>query len=107
MRQFRVTWLIGGHAANMATQKIHLKYAFMILKFQLMRSADEFQSQPSISASVPAPNVMCNSMFPVEDVFRQMDFPSESSSNQSFSQLRVEARCQVYTFQEDSQSLNL
>ena len=45
---------------------------------------DEFRSQPSISASVPAPNVMCNSMFPVEDVFRQMDFPSESSSNQSF-----------------------
>ncbi|XP_043324162.1 zinc finger protein 638 isoform X3 [Cervus canadensis] len=45
---------------------------------------DEFRSQPSISASVPAPNVMCNSMFPVEDVFRQMDFPSESSNNQSF-----------------------
>nr|XP_058935720.1 zinc finger protein 638 isoform X6 [Kogia breviceps] len=45
---------------------------------------NEFRSQPSISASVPAPNVICNSMFPVEDVFRQMDFPSESSNNQSF-----------------------
>uniref|UniRef100_A0A8C3VU42 Zinc finger protein 638 n=1 Tax=Catagonus wagneri TaxID=51154 RepID=A0A8C3VU42_9CETA len=45
---------------------------------------NEFRSQPSISASVPTPNVICNSMFPVEDVFRQMDFPSESSSNQSF-----------------------
>ncbi|KAF6107228.1 zinc finger protein 638 [Phyllostomus discolor] len=44
---------------------------------------NEFRSQ-SISASVPAPNVICNSMFPVEDVFRQMDFPSESSNNQSF-----------------------
>nr|KAF6430573.1 zinc finger protein 638 [Molossus molossus] len=45
---------------------------------------NEFRSQQSISASVPAPNVICNSMFPVEDVFRQMDFPSESSNNQSF-----------------------
>uniref|UniRef100_A0A8D0ZDL6 Zinc finger protein 638 n=2 Tax=Sus scrofa TaxID=9823 RepID=A0A8D0ZDL6_PIG len=45
---------------------------------------NEFRSQPSISASVPTPNVICNSMFPIEDVFRQMDFPSESSSNQSF-----------------------
>ncbi|KAM4866954.1 zinc finger protein 638 isoform 1-T1 [Thomomys bottae] len=45
---------------------------------------NEFRSQQSISASVPTPNVICNSMFPVEDVFRQMDFPSESSSNQSF-----------------------
>ncbi|TKC33848.1 hypothetical protein EI555_005959, partial [Monodon monoceros] len=45
---------------------------------------NEFRSQPSISGSVPAPNVICNSMFPVEDVFRQMDFPSESSNNQSF-----------------------
>ncbi|XP_008577364.1 PREDICTED: LOW QUALITY PROTEIN: zinc finger protein 638 [Galeopterus variegatus] len=44
---------------------------------------NEFRSQ-SISASVPTPNVICNSMFPVEDVFHQMDFPSESSSNQSF-----------------------
>nr|XP_031532336.1 zinc finger protein 638 isoform X5 [Vicugna pacos] len=45
---------------------------------------NEFRSQSSISASVPAPNVICNSMFPVEDVFRQMDFPNESSNNQSF-----------------------
>ncbi|XP_016058093.1 PREDICTED: zinc finger protein 638 isoform X2 [Miniopterus natalensis] len=45
---------------------------------------NEFRSQQSISASVPAPNVICNSMFPVEDMFRQMDFPSESSNNQSF-----------------------
>ncbi|XP_022359955.1 zinc finger protein 638 isoform X5 [Enhydra lutris kenyoni] len=44
---------------------------------------NEFRSQ-SISASVPTPNVICNSMFPVEDVFRQMDFPGESSNNQSF-----------------------
>ncbi|XP_030892192.1 zinc finger protein 638 isoform X4 [Leptonychotes weddellii] len=45
---------------------------------------NEFRSQQSMSASVPTPNVICNSMFPVEDVFRQMDFPSESSNNQSF-----------------------
>lgn len=45
---------------------------------------NEFRSQQNISASVPTPNVICNSMFPVEDVFRQMDFPSESSNNQSF-----------------------
>ncbi|XP_021568391.1 zinc finger protein 638 isoform X3 [Carlito syrichta] len=45
---------------------------------------NEFQSQQRISASVPTPNVICNSMFPVEDVFHQMDFPSESSNNQSF-----------------------
>uniref|UniRef100_A0A8C6QTU4 Zinc finger protein 638 n=1 Tax=Nannospalax galili TaxID=1026970 RepID=A0A8C6QTU4_NANGA len=44
---------------------------------------NEFRSQQSISASVPTPNVICNSMFPVEDVFRQMDFPRDSS-NQSF-----------------------
>ncbi|XP_042555734.1 zinc finger protein 638 isoform X1 [Dipodomys spectabilis] len=45
---------------------------------------NEFRSQQNISSSVPTPNVICNSMFPVEDVFRQMDFPSESSNNQSF-----------------------
>ncbi|EPQ08706.1 Zinc finger protein 638 [Myotis brandtii] len=45
---------------------------------------NDFRSQQSISASVSAPNVICNSMFPVEDVFRQMDFPGESSNNQSF-----------------------
>ncbi|XP_037663300.1 zinc finger protein 638 isoform X1 [Choloepus didactylus] len=45
---------------------------------------NEFRSQQSISASVPTPNVMRNSLFPVEDVFRQMDFSSESSNNQSF-----------------------
>ncbi|KAG8518692.1 Zinc finger protein 638, partial [Galemys pyrenaicus] len=45
---------------------------------------NEFRSQQSISASVPAPNVICNSMFPVEDVFRPLDFPSETSNNQSF-----------------------
>ncbi|XP_074052012.1 zinc finger protein 638 isoform X1 [Macrotis lagotis] len=40
----------------------------------------EFQSQQNISA----PNVICNTMFPVEDLIRQMGFQSESSSNQSF-----------------------
>ncbi|KAI5145755.1 hypothetical protein MUG91_G58n68 [Manis pentadactyla] len=45
---------------------------------------NEFRSQQSISGSVPTQNVICNSMFPVEDVFRPMDFPSESSNNQSF-----------------------
>ncbi|XP_006862969.1 PREDICTED: zinc finger protein 638 [Chrysochloris asiatica] len=45
---------------------------------------NEFQSQQSISASPSSSNVICNSMFPVEDVFRQMDFPSESSNNQSY-----------------------
>ncbi|XP_056669926.1 zinc finger protein 638 isoform X8 [Monodelphis domestica] len=42
----------------------------------------EFQSQQNISVS--APNVICNTMFPVEDLIRQMGFQSESSSNQSF-----------------------
>nr|XP_020036528.1 zinc finger protein 638 isoform X2 [Castor canadensis] len=45
---------------------------------------NEFRPQQGISASIPTPNVICNSMFPVEEVFRQMDFPSESSNNQSF-----------------------
>uniref|UniRef100_A0A287D2T6 Zinc finger protein 638 n=1 Tax=Ictidomys tridecemlineatus TaxID=43179 RepID=A0A287D2T6_ICTTR len=45
---------------------------------------NEFRSQQSISASVPTPNMICNTMFPVEEVFRPMDFPSESSNNQSF-----------------------
>ncbi|XP_042636773.1 zinc finger protein 638 [Orycteropus afer afer] len=43
---------------------------------------NEFRSQQS--TSVPASNVIRNSMFPVEDVFRQMDFPNESSNNQSY-----------------------
>ncbi|XP_055452290.1 zinc finger protein 638 isoform X1 [Psammomys obesus] len=42
---------------------------------------NEFRSQQSTTVSTP--NVICNSVFPVEDVFRQMDFPGESS-NQSF-----------------------
>ncbi|KAF3826687.1 hypothetical protein GH733_009212, partial [Mirounga leonina] len=41
---------------------------------------NEFRSQQSISASVPTPNVICNSMFPVEDVFRQMDFPNRKKA---------------------------
>ncbi|XP_054975672.1 zinc finger protein 638 isoform X3 [Sorex araneus] len=44
---------------------------------------NEFRSQQNISSSVPTPNVICNSVFPVEDVFRPMDFPNESG-NQSF-----------------------
>ncbi|CAO2605672.1 Zinc finger protein 638 [Lemmus lemmus] len=39
---------------------------------------NEFRSQENISATVPSPNVTCNSVFPVEDVFRQMDFPALS-----------------------------
>ncbi|XP_076423152.1 zinc finger protein 638 isoform X5 [Peromyscus maniculatus bairdii] len=45
---------------------------------------NEFRSQQNISATVPSSNVMCNSVFPVEDVFRQMDFPGESSSQSFF-----------------------
>ncbi|CAO2605671.1 Zinc finger protein 638 [Lemmus lemmus] len=45
---------------------------------------NEFRSQENISATVPSPNVTCNSVFPVEDVFRQMDFPGESSSQSFF-----------------------
>ncbi|XP_075839753.1 zinc finger protein 638 isoform X9 [Microtus pennsylvanicus] len=37
---------------------------------------NEFRSQENISATVPSPNVTRNSVFPVEDVFRQMDFPA-------------------------------
>ncbi|XP_038176774.1 zinc finger protein 638 isoform X7 [Arvicola amphibius] len=39
---------------------------------------NEFRSQENISSTVPSPNVTCNSVFPVEDVFRQMDFPALS-----------------------------
>ncbi|MEJ1286844.1 zinc finger protein 638 [Cricetulus griseus] len=35
---------------------------------------NEFQSQQNISATVPSSNVISNSVFPVEDVFHQMDF---------------------------------
>ncbi|KAL6079843.1 hypothetical protein STEG23_008689, partial [Scotinomys teguina] len=45
---------------------------------------NEFRSQQNISATVPSPNVICNSVFPVEDVFRQMDFPDDSSSQSFF-----------------------
>nr|XP_048272470.1 zinc finger protein 638 isoform X12 [Myodes glareolus] len=45
---------------------------------------NEFRSQENTSATVPSPNVTCNSVFPVEDVFRQMDFPGESSSQSFF-----------------------
>ncbi|KAL1768272.1 zinc finger protein 638 isoform X1 [Sigmodon hispidus] len=45
---------------------------------------NEFRSQQSVSTTVPSPNVICNSVFPVEDVFRQMDFPGESSSQSFF-----------------------
>ncbi|XP_038176772.1 zinc finger protein 638 isoform X5 [Arvicola amphibius] len=45
---------------------------------------NEFRSQENISSTVPSPNVTCNSVFPVEDVFRQMDFPGESSSQSFF-----------------------
>ncbi|XP_041535713.1 zinc finger protein 638 isoform X6 [Microtus oregoni] len=45
---------------------------------------NEFRSQENISATVPSPNVTRNSVFPVEDVFRQMDFPGESSSQSFF-----------------------
>ncbi|KAH0515920.1 Zinc finger protein 638 [Microtus ochrogaster] len=45
---------------------------------------NEYRSQENISATVPSPNVTRNSVFPVEDVFRQMDFPGESSSQSFF-----------------------
>lgn len=45
---------------------------------------NEFRSQQNISSSVPTPNVIRNSVFPVEDVFRPMDFPNESSKQSFF-----------------------
>uniref|UniRef100_A0A8C2QML6 Zinc finger protein 638 n=1 Tax=Cricetulus griseus TaxID=10029 RepID=A0A8C2QML6_CRIGR len=45
---------------------------------------NEFQSQQNISATVPSSNVISNSVFPVEDVFHQMDFTGESSSQSFF-----------------------
>ncbi|XP_012969617.3 zinc finger protein 638 isoform X3 [Mesocricetus auratus] len=39
---------------------------------------NEFRSQQNISATVPSSNVISNSVFPVEDVFRQMDFTALS-----------------------------
>nr|BAC31439.1 unnamed protein product [Mus musculus] len=45
---------------------------------------NEFQPQQSISATVSTPNVICNSVFPGGDMFRQMDFPGESSSQSFF-----------------------
>ncbi|XP_019503180.1 PREDICTED: zinc finger protein 638 isoform X2 [Hipposideros armiger] len=73
-----------GHASKYGYTEDPLEVCIYDPEFPTDEIKDEFRSQQSISASVPAPNVICNSMFPVEDVFRQMDFPSESSNNQSF-----------------------
>lgn len=73
-----------GHASKYGYTEDPLEVCIYDPEFPTDEIKNEFRSQQSISASVPPPNVMCNSMFPVEDVFRQMDFPSESSNNQSF-----------------------
>ncbi|KAF6321951.1 zinc finger protein 638 [Rhinolophus ferrumequinum] len=73
-----------GHASKYGYTEDPLEVCIYDPEFPTDEIKNEFRSQQSISASVPPPNVICNSMFPVEDVFRQMDFPSESSNNQSF-----------------------
>uniref|UniRef100_A0A8C9AGE5 Zinc finger protein 638 n=1 Tax=Prolemur simus TaxID=1328070 RepID=A0A8C9AGE5_PROSS len=73
-----------GHASKYGYTEDPLEVCIYDPEIPTDEVKNEFQSQQGISASVPAPNVMCNSMFPVEDVFRHMDFPSESSNNQSF-----------------------
>ncbi|XP_066234106.1 zinc finger protein 638 isoform X1 [Saccopteryx leptura] len=73
-----------GHASKYGYTEDPLEVRIYDPEFPTDEVKNEFRQQQSISASVPAPNVICNSMFPVEDVFRQMDFPSESSNNQSF-----------------------
>ncbi|XP_045405783.1 zinc finger protein 638 isoform X3 [Lemur catta] len=73
-----------GHASKYGYTEDPLEVCIYDPEIPTDEVKNEFQSQQGISASVPAPNVMCNSMFPVEDVFRHMDFPGESSNNQSF-----------------------
>ncbi|XP_040849169.1 zinc finger protein 638 [Ochotona curzoniae] len=73
-----------GHASKYGYTEDPLEVRIYDPEIPTEEVKNEFQSQQNLSASVPTPNVICNSMFPVEDVFRQMDFPGESSSNQSF-----------------------
>nr|XP_012605519.1 zinc finger protein 638 isoform X4 [Microcebus murinus] len=73
-----------GHASKYGYTEDPLEVCIYDPEIPTDEVKNEFHSQQGISASVPAPNVMCNSMFPVEDVFRHMDFPGESSNNQSF-----------------------
>ncbi|KAM6221184.1 zinc finger protein 638 [Rhynchocyon petersi] len=73
-----------GHASKYGYTEDPLEVRIYDPEIPTDEGKNEFPSQQSISGSVPASNVICNSMFPVEDVFRQMDFPSESSDNQSY-----------------------
>ncbi|XP_012501951.1 PREDICTED: zinc finger protein 638 isoform X2 [Propithecus coquereli] len=63
-----------GHASKYGYTEDPLEVCIYDPEIPTDEVKNEFQSQQGISASVPAPNVMCNSMFPVEDVFRHMDF---------------------------------
>ncbi|XP_036606125.1 zinc finger protein 638 isoform X2 [Trichosurus vulpecula] len=71
-----------GHASKYGYTEDPLEVRIYDPEEPTEENKNEFQSQQNISVS--APNVICNSMFPVEDLIRQMGFQSESSSNQSF-----------------------
>ncbi|XP_027628770.1 zinc finger protein 638 [Tupaia chinensis] len=73
-----------GHASKYGYTEDPLELGIYDPEMPTDEVKNEFQSQQGISAPVPTPNVLCNSMFPVEEVFRQVDFPRESSNNQSF-----------------------
>ncbi|XP_006880927.1 PREDICTED: zinc finger protein 638 isoform X1 [Elephantulus edwardii] len=73
-----------GHASKYGYTEDPLEVRIYDPEIPTDEGKNEFPSQQSISGSTPASNVICDSMFPVEDVFRQMDFPNESSDNQSF-----------------------
>ncbi|XP_045142519.1 zinc finger protein 638 [Echinops telfairi] len=73
-----------GHASKYGYTEDPLEVCIYDPEIPTDEVKNEFQSQQSVSASAPSSNVICNSMFPVEDVFRQIDFPSESSNNQPY-----------------------
>ncbi|XP_075413101.1 zinc finger protein 638 isoform X2 [Tenrec ecaudatus] len=73
-----------GHASKYGYTEDPLEVCIYDPEIPTDEVKSEFQSQQSVSASAPSSNVICNSMFPVEDVFRQIDFPSESSNNQPY-----------------------
>ncbi|XP_031805585.1 zinc finger protein 638 isoform X5 [Sarcophilus harrisii] len=71
-----------GHASKYGYTEDPLEVRIYDPEEPTEENKNEFQSQQNISVS--APNVICNTMFPVEDLIRQMGFQSESSNNQSF-----------------------
>ncbi|XP_060043151.1 zinc finger protein 638 [Erinaceus europaeus] len=72
-----------GHASKYGYTEDPLEVCIYDPEIPTDEVKNEFRSQ-NIRASVPTPNVICNSMFPVEDVFPKLDFAGESSNNQPF-----------------------